>query len=263
MSLRSQSTSPTGGASSSFPPASQDKKTDTGMIAVFKTTKESPEGLLKPKKSKSPDPTQEAAVGQESITSDIETSGVCIKVEKHTMPPEQAEKSSSVRQDCFGVTTDLSQDTQPKSVETESKEVEEAVRAIPKELDMQAVMNVSAVTMTQEGKRSSTLDDSVQGSQEVWETVIDSGCSSAKVNLGSVDTQNHLIKCEASAVDNISVSIDKDGKKIGGNRDEMNSHEAKSSQDTESTIRSLTELGIEVENISENEEEIDPGKGTE
>lgn len=253
MGLRSQSVSPTGGMSSSVTSQEKRSEDDASVLAIPKPSKDDLTGLLKAKKSKAPGRDQEGAVDEVNIMSDAEPRGVPSNAVKCPVGQEEQENRDSLK---HGLATDLSSNLLTGTLETVSKEVEEAVLAIPTAADTQSVMSVSAVAITQVGKASS-LVDTAQGSQEVWETVIDSGCSS-QINSKGLGFQGHAaLKHEVAGKDNIHSSIEKESKEVGTDAQFENRVGSKPKDATSA----LSELGFEVEDISENEEEIEPGQG--
>jgi len=88
----------------------------------------------------------------------------------------------------------------------------------------------------------------VADTQEVWETVLDSGCS----NVMSDDittTHNQAAVCEGSKEEE------------PGSGDKSATSPMDEGQQVMITTSGINQLGIEVEDISENEEDIDPGQG--
>ena len=122
----------------------------------------------------------------------------------------------------------------------------------------------TAVVLTNEMPHTGTVgikSEPSQGSQEVWETVIDSGFSAP---TGSGKSHNMEETISISQVEDMERALGEStfsGKPPDNQLSIPDMQTVDLRQAVDTGVGLINQLGIEVEDISENEEDIDPGQG--
>ena len=104
--------------------------------------------------------------------------------------------------------------------------------------------------------------DTPQASQEVWETVIDSGFSVANGGSKSLNQEERISISQVEDMEKVLVEGSFDGKHSSNKLSIPGVQPVDLRQAVDKGVGLINQLGIEVEDISETEEDIDPGQGT-
>lgn len=149
--------------------------------------------------------------------------------------------------------------------EDKSKDIEAAVESLGKEsaLPLEGshdVASSSKADSRSKGELSAISDtvkdgakDALQTTQEVWETVIDSGFSVAK---GTAKSRDLVEDVEKALSENCFSNKESANQLCIPGVQPVDLRQA-----VDAGVGLINQLGIEVEDISENEEDIDPGQG--
>ncbi|XP_022805026.1 uncharacterized protein LOC111342243 isoform X2 [Stylophora pistillata] len=105
--------------------------------------------------------------------------------------------------------------------------------------------------------------DTPQASQEVWETVIDSGFSVANGGSKSLNQEERISISQVEDMEKVLVEGSFDGKHSSNKLSIPGVQPVDLRQAVDKGVGLINQLGIEVEDISETEEDIDPGQDSE
>ena len=219
-----------------------------------------------PKVSKSPITTnEEDSAMEDTSVSFVESSDKCQQACEH-----EIRKENDNQRNVSMAKHEIESKSGFKPVQDEQQT---AVKNLEKEQLMLSkdLSKLSACTTTTGPLTSDMLDtgkfgiksEAHQNSQEVWETVIDSGFSGAN---DSSKSQNIEERISISQVEEMEKALGESA--LSGKQSEkqlsipdMQPVDLRQAVDT--GVGLINQLGIEVEDISENEEDIDPGQGEE
>lgn len=208
-----------------------------------------------PKMSKSPIPASEEDSNMDDMgTTVVEISDKCQQACEHDIRKENSQ--NNIEQ--------AKHETESKSGCKHTEELETAVKSLENEKVLSSEDIVNPATQMTSGSATSTAvltgkspdagkvgtKESAQNSQEVWETVIDSGFSVANGN-----TKSH------SLVEDVEKALGENSKQSDSKLCIPGVQPVDLRQAVDTGVGLINQLGIEVEDISENEEDIDPGQG--
>ena len=191
---------------------------------------------------------------EDAITTVVEISDKCQQACEHDIQKEsnsrnnveQGEDESKAKFKCI---EDIK--AAVESLEKESALASEGshdVASSPK-ADLRSEVELSAISDTvKDGAK-----DALQTTQEVWETVIDSGFSVAK---GSAKSRDLVEDVEKALSENCFSNKESANQLCIPGVQPVDLRQA-----VDAGVGLINQLGIEVEDISENEEDIDPGQG--
>ena len=207
-----------------------------------------------PKMSNSPIPALEEDSNMEDAgTTVVEISDKCQQACEHDIRKENSNQNSVEQAH-----------TESRAAFKHSEELETAVKSLESEKVMAAEENghpatsgpdTSSAVITGETSDAEKVGakEPVQNSPEVWETVIDSGFSVAK---GSTKSHNLVEDVEKALGENSF-----NGKQLDSQLCIPGVQPVDLRQAVDTGVGLINQLGIEVEDISENEEDIDIGQG--
>ena len=107
----------------------------------------------------------------------------------------------------------------------------------------------------------SVKSETPQASQEVWETVIDSGFSLANGGSKSLNMEERISISQVEDVEKALGESSFSGKQSSNQLSIPDMQPVDLRQAVDTGVGLINQLGIEVEDISETEEDIDPGQG--
>lgn len=218
--------------------------------------------VKEPKVSKSPVPTnEEDSTVEDASVSYVESSDKCQQACEHEIRKENDNQKNV--------------DMAKREIESKSgfkpvlDEQQTAVNNLKKEQVMlsKGSTNLTTCTTTTGTLLGDTPDtgkvgiktEAPQSSQEVWETVIDSGFCGANNSNKSHSMEERI---SISQVEDMEKAL---GESSGKQSDKQLSIPGMQPVDLRQAVDTgvglINQLGIEVEDISENEEDIDPGQG--
>ena len=188
---------------------------------------------------------------EEAVTTVVEISDKCQQACEHEIRKENSENS----------TDQAKQDVDSKSGFKPIEKLETTVKSLEDEKVVSSEDTANSVA--QAASKTSVIPDDgktgmkeiAQNGQEVWETVIDSGFSVANGTTKSQD----LVEDVEKALSESSLS----GKQSDSQLCIPGVQPVDLRQAVDTGVGLINQLGIEVEDISENEEDIDPGQGKE
>lgn len=184
---------------------------------------------------------------EDTITTVVEISDKCQQACEHDIQKENNSRNNVERD------------------EDESKDIEAVVESLEKESALplegsRDVASSSKADSRSEGELSAISDtvkdgakDALQTTQEVWETVIDSGFSVAK---GTAKSRDLVEDVEKALSENCFSNKESANQLCIPGVQPVDLRQA-----VDAGVGLINQLGIEVEDISENEEDIDPGQG--
>ncbi|XP_068740742.1 uncharacterized protein [Montipora capricornis] len=199
---------------------------------------------------KSPTPeNEEESNAEETITTVVEISDKCQQACEHDIQKENSSRSN-VEQD------EAESNTKFKCIE----DIEAAVESLGNEKALALESSHDLVSSKPDSSSEVEISDAVkdgageseQSSQEVWETVIDSGFSVAKGNGKPHDLVEDV---EKALSENSFASKESANQLCIPGVQPVDLRQA-----VDAGVGLINQLGIEVEDISENEEDIDPGQ---
>jgi len=212
-----------------------------------------------PKMSKSPLlASEEDSYLEDTTTTVVEISDKCQQACEHDIWKENSSQDNVVL---------AKNETESKSGFKHIEELETAVRSLQNEKLISSEDTSDPATQMTPASAASTAvvagemadagnigtKQSTQNGQEVWETVIDSGFSVANGDTKSLD----LVEDVEKALGENSFS----GKQSDSQLSIPGVQPVDLRQAVDTGVGLINQLGIEVEDISENEEDIDPGQG--
>ena len=227
-------------------------ETSTDAIAVKET-----------KMSKSPVPsTEEDAVEKDCTVSFVESSDKCQQACEHDIRLENdiQEKVDHVKQENSfkpvleeqkGIIKNLKKEETMMSKDASNSSV-----------GLIATPMCAATTDEMQGCGKDTMKSNTpQASQEVWETVIDSGFSVANSGSKSLNQEERISISQVEDMEKVLVEGSFDGKQSSNQLSIPGVQPVDLRQAVDKGVGLINQLGIEVEDISETEEDIDPGQG--
>ena len=209
--------------------------------------------------SKSPIPaSEEDSNMEEPVTTIVEISDKCQQACEHEIRKENRELG--IDQGKQGISDSKSGFKPIEKLETGARCVQ-VENVTPEDANGSAVAHASlgepASSAAKTGEMPTAskvvIKETAQNNQEVWETVIDSGFSVAN---GSGKSQDLVEDVEKAIRDNSLSNKQFEGQLCIPGMQPVDLRQA-----VDTGVGLINQLGIEVEDISENEEDIDPGQG--
>lgn len=209
--------------------------------------------------SKSPIPaSEEDSNMEEPVTTIVEISDKCQQACEHEIRKENRELG--IDQGKQGISDSKSGFKPIEKLETGARCVQ-VENVTPEDANGSAVAHASlgepASSAAKTGEMPTAskvvIKETAQNNQEVWETVIDSGFSVAN---GSGKSQDLVEDVEKAIQDNSLSNKQFEGQLYIPGMQPVDLRQA-----VDTGVGLINQLGIEVEDISENEEDIDPGQG--
>lgn len=215
-----------------------------------------------PKVSKSPIPTnEEDSAMEDASVSYVESSDKCQQACEHEIRKENDNQKNI--------------DMAKHEIESKAgfKPVQDEQQTAVKNLEKEQLMpsKDSTNTTTTGPPMSETLNNNKdriksevpQGNQEVWETVIDSGFSGTNDSNKCHNVQERISISQVEDMEKALGDSSFNGKLSDKQVSLPGMQPVDLRQAVDTGVGLINQLGIEVEDISENEEDIDPGQGKE
>lgn len=197
---------------------------------------------------------------EDTSVSFVESSDKCQQACEHEIRKENDNQKSVDQHKQIDSKSDFKpvQDEQQIAVKNLEKE------QVKESTILSTCTTTTAVVLTNEMPHTGTVgikSEPSQGSQEVWETVIDSGFSAP---TGSGKSHNMEETISISQVEDMEKALGEStfsGKPPDNQLSIPGMQPVDLRQAVDTGVGLINQLGIEVEDISENEEDIDPGQG--